>query len=89
MKKRCMPAAALLRLSSHSAFATELDPIIVTATRTAQTADETLASVTVITRNDIERQQARAENLFDKDYETAAFFNQPGRSLFVTLRYQS
>jgi len=29
-------------------------PIIVTATRTAQTADETLASVTVITREDIE-----------------------------------
>jgi len=29
-------------------------PIIVTATRTAQTADETLASVTVITRQDIE-----------------------------------
>ena len=34
------------------------------------------------------RLQARVENLFDKDYETAAFFNQPGRSLFVTLRYQ-
>lgn len=30
------------------------DPIIVTATRTAQTVDETLASVTVITRDDIE-----------------------------------
>ena len=32
--------------------------------------------------------QARAENLLDKGYETAAFYNQPGRSLFVTLRYQ-
>jgi len=32
--------------------------------------------------------QARVENLLDKEYETAAFFNQPGRSLFVTLRYQ-
>ena len=32
--------------------------------------------------------QGRAENLLDRDYETAAFFNQPGRSLFVTLAYQ-
>ena len=34
------------------------------------------------------RVQARIENLFDKDYQTAAFYNQPGRSFFVTLRYQ-
>ncbi len=34
------------------------------------------------------RAQARVENLLDKDYETAAFFNQPGRSFFFTLRYQ-
>ena len=33
--------------------------------------------------------QARAANLFDRDYETAAFYNQPGRSLFVTVRYQA
>ena len=32
--------------------------------------------------------QGRAENLLDRDYETAAFFNQPGRSLFITLAYQ-
>ena len=32
--------------------------------------------------------QARIENLLDKAYETAALYNQPGRSLFVTLRYQ-
>ncbi len=32
--------------------------------------------------------QGRIENLLDKGYETAAFYNQPGRSLFVTLRYQ-
>lgn len=32
--------------------------------------------------------QARIANLLDEDYETVAFFNQPGRSLFVTLRYQ-
>ncbi|MDP2154624.1 MAG: TonB-dependent vitamin B12 receptor [Sulfuricella sp.] len=34
------------------------------------------------------RLQARIENLFDKDYETVSLYNQPGRSLFVTLRYQ-
>jgi len=32
--------------------------------------------------------QAKLENLFDKDYETAHLYNQPGRSVFVTLRYQ-
>lgn len=32
--------------------------------------------------------QARLVNLFDRDYETAAFYNQPGRGVFVTLRYQ-
>lgn len=35
------------------------------------------------------RLQARIENLFDKDYETAAFYNQPGRGLYLTLRYQA
>lgn len=46
-------------VSSHAATdITESDPIVVTATRTAQTADEALASVTVITREDIERRQA-------------------------------
>ena len=34
------------------------------------------------------RLQARVENLFDRDYETVYLYNQPGRSLFVTLRYQ-
>jgi len=34
------------------------------------------------------RLQARIGNLFDKDYETVSLYNQPGRSLFVTLRYQ-
>lgn len=26
--------------------------------------------------------------MFDKGYETVSLYNQPGRSLFVTLRYQ-
>ena len=34
------------------------------------------------------RLQARIENLLDKEYETAEFYNQPGSSLYLTLRYQ-
>jgi vitamin B12 transporter len=34
------------------------------------------------------RVQFKLENLFDQDYETAFLFRQPGRSAFVTLRYQ-
>lgn len=32
--------------------------------------------------------QARISNLFDKNYETAAFYNQAGREFFLTLNYQ-
>ncbi|MGH8856730.1 MAG: TonB-dependent receptor domain-containing protein [Polaromonas sp.] len=32
--------------------------------------------------------QARLNNLADKQYETARGFNQPGRAVYVTLRYQ-
>ena len=31
--------------------------------------------------------QGRIENLFDSEYETAQFYNQPGRGFFLTLRY--
>lgn len=32
--------------------------------------------------------QATVKNVFDKDYETALGYNQPGRAAFVKLRYQ-
>jgi vitamin B12 transporter len=32
--------------------------------------------------------QGRIENLLDEDYETAAFYNQPGRGFYLTLGYQ-
>ncbi|MEQ1512858.1 MAG: TonB-dependent vitamin B12 receptor [Lysobacteraceae bacterium] len=32
--------------------------------------------------------QARVANVFDKKYETAAFYNQPGREFFATLRFR-
>jgi len=62
MKKCCASAAAvMLFCSSPITIAGDTGaPIIVTANRTAQTADETLASVTVITRDDIQRQQAES-----------------------------
>ena len=50
-------------VSAESTTQQELNPVVVTATRTAQTADETLASVTVITRDDIERSQS--QDLFE------------------------
>jgi vitamin B12 transporter len=35
------------------------------------------------------RLQLRIENLLDRRYQTAASFNQPGRGVFLTLRYTS
>lgn len=50
---------ALASLVSPSLQAVEQDAVIVTANRSAQTVDETLASVTVISREDIDNSQAR------------------------------
>ena len=33
--------------------------------------------------------QARASNVFDRDYETIAWYNQPGREYGLSIRYQS
>lgn len=60
---KLMPALAAVMLAAPvgtvlaDSTAIHANPIVVTATRTAETADETLASVTVITRADIERRQ--------------------------------
>ncbi|MCG6886388.1 MAG: TonB-dependent receptor [Proteobacteria bacterium] len=48
----------LVIFTCSTATATEADAVIVTATRSAQTMDETLASVSVINRRDIEQSQA-------------------------------
>lgn len=34
------------------------------------------------------RLQVRLENIFDKQYETAAFYNQPGRGILLSLHYK-
>lgn len=63
MKIRFYPLAAsfaaVIAASSAVAETTDQDAVIVTATRYPVTANESLASVTVINRSDIERSQAR------------------------------
>ncbi len=63
-------------------------PVIVTATRTAQTADAALASVTVITRKDIERQQVRSMQDLLRGVPGINIVNQggPGKATFVQMR---
>lgn len=64
MQLRSLPAAMALLgslpLYSITANSATLEPVIVTATRTAQAADESRASVTVITRQQIEQLQAQS-----------------------------
>ncbi|AGA90234.1 TonB-dependent vitamin B12 receptor [Thioflavicoccus mobilis 8321] len=63
MRQTLLVGILLLPTFSAQAYVdddTEVDPVVVTATRTAETAEETLASVTVVTREDIERRQARS-----------------------------
>lgn len=59
---RTTVAVATFAITSLAVAANQTPPgaVVVTATRTAQTADETLASVSVITREDIERRQVRS-----------------------------
>ena len=64
---------------------TELDPVVVTATRTAQTADETLASVTVVTREEIERMQARSVSDALRGIPGLAISNSGGRGQPTTF----
>jgi vitamin B12 transporter len=66
----------------------EVDPVVVTATRTAETADETLAPVSVVTREDIERTQARStvDLLRGLPGVAVASFGGPGRVSNLYLR---
>lgn len=57
---RYVPPTLVLLVGCAAVNAVELEPVIVTATRTAQTVDATLTSVSVITRADIEQQQAES-----------------------------
>ncbi|MGD9298647.1 MAG: TonB-dependent vitamin B12 receptor [Thiohalocapsa sp.] len=66
----------------------EVDPVVVTATRTAETADATLAPVSVVTREDIERSQARStlDLLRGLPGISMASFGGPGRVASLYLR---
>lgn len=60
MKAFSLPAALLLGTTTLAAQAQSTpETLLVTATRTAQTADQALASVTVIDREEIERKQVQ------------------------------
>lgn len=81
--------AALLLGTTSTVFAgSTADPIIVTATRTAQTANESLASVTVISRKDIERQQARSIQDLLRGVPGVSIANNggPGKTTSVFMR---
>lgn len=54
-----LASLVLLPTAPSQAESTEIEPVVVTATRTARTVDQSLAAVSVITREDIERRQAR------------------------------
>lgn len=56
----CLAVSAILAAVAIDSQAEEMGRIVVTASRTAQTEDETLASISVITRQDLERLQARS-----------------------------
>lgn len=59
MKIRTLSAAVVAACCTGNAVAEQLSPIVVTASRMAQTTDETLAPVTIINRSDIETRQAK------------------------------
>jgi vitamin B12 transporter len=95
MKHRLLASALALEciaatIISVSALAAdkELPPIVVTATRTAQTVDETLASVTVITRADMERKQAQSVEDVLRGIEGISIANTggPGKLSSVFMR---
>ncbi|MBX3616461.1 TonB-dependent vitamin B12 receptor [Nitrosomonas sp.] len=92
--QKCRLAAVLslwIGAIPHS-FATIIEhqekPIIITASRTAQTADTALASVTVISRKDIEQQQARSVQDLLRGVAGISISNNGGmgKSSFVFMR---
>ncbi len=89
MKKRRLPAAACLLLGCHPVFALQVDdPIVITASRTAETVDESLAPVTVITREAIERLQAQSVQDLLRALPGVGVVNNggPGKTTSVFLR---
>ncbi|WP_233171761.1 TonB-dependent vitamin B12 receptor [Dyella sp. ASV21] len=88
--RRAVLASALLSVltPAFADSATDLDSVVVTATRTAQTQDQTLSAVTVIDRADIERLQpsSLADLLRGTPGLQLANNGGPGKSTSVFLR---
>lgn len=82
------PAALTAGTASESSTSTPLEPLIVTASRTRQTPDDALAPVTVITRADIERQQAPSVPTLLRGLPgvSVATNGGPGQTTFLFLR---
>jgi vitamin B12 transporter len=87
-KSLYLAGLAVLAQGSVPLFADELEPIFVTAARTAQSADETLASVTLITQEDIQRLQAQSLPDLLRGLPGLAFSNNggPGKVTSLYLR---
>ncbi len=77
--------SAVLVTSVSTLHAEEQSPVIVTATRTAQTADASLASVTVITEADIQRSQASSIQDLLQGYAGLDFRNNGGAGKTTSL----
>jgi vitamin B12 transporter len=77
----CLPASALAQ--SHDA--TDLDQLVVTATRTAVTVDASLAAVEVIDRDDIDRSQAHSLPQLLRGRAGINLVNQGGLGKVTTL----
>lgn len=90
-QRKILPAAVLLALSPFASAQqqeTTLDEVVVTANRVARTADETLASVSVLTRKDIERRQASSVPELLRSLPGVQFANNggPGKATSLFLR---
>lgn len=79
------PLVAATQATAADGDVDELAPVVVTATRTAQTANEMLASVTVITRAEIERKQAHSVIDVLRGAPGVAFTNNGGRGKATSL----
>ena len=78
-------SSAVIFTSIPPLHAEQQDAVIVTATRTAQTVDESLASVTVITEADIQRSQANSLQDLLTGYAGMNFANNGGAGKATSL----
>lgn len=83
----CLPVIALAQTANdqNSAEATDLDRVVVTATRTAVTVDDSLAAVEVIGRKEIERTQAHSLPQLLRGRAGINLVNQGGLGKLTTL----